>query len=266
MPRRFLSAAAVAAVAGLSPASAFMAPTSTRAQSGSTYASILQRDGATGTGTGTDICTSSSRSRIPTARRSQTSITAVVPATTLSTDGCPGGLDEIDDANFRDLLQDESGKAVLVNACAPVSRGRSNCSQQTVTLQSYCRVTYGTLLSGSHHMHKCSSLSLFCLILVCNIIVVRTLQIDQASGRTSGGQVGQGRARGQVRRGERGRGAVQGHAARRAGGENIGPPDADTAQGRAARIVPERRRDGHGRQHVFESESAQGADSDCRWQ
>ena len=95
--------------------------------------------------------------------------------------------------------------------------------------------------------------------------MVRTLQIDQAGRRTSGGQVGQGRERGQVRRGERGRGAVQGHAARRAGGENIGPPDADTAQGRAARIVPERRRDGHGRQHVFESESAQGADSDCRW-
>ena len=114
-------------------------------------------------------------------------------------------------------------------------------------------------------MHKCSSLSSLCLILVCNIIVVRTLQIDQAGRRTSGGQVGQGRERGQVRRGERGRGAVQGHAARRAGGENIGPPDADTAQGRAARIVPERRRDGHGRQHVFESESAQGADSDCRW-
>lgn len=144
MPRRFLSAAAVAAAAGLSPAAAFMASTSTHAQSGSTYASILQRDGATGTGT--DICTSSSRSRIPTARRSQTSITAAVSATTLSTDGCPGGLDEIDDANFRDLLQDESGKAVLVNACAPVSRGRSNCSQQTVTLQSYCRVTYGTFI------------------------------------------------------------------------------------------------------------------------
>ena len=148
MPRRFLSAAAVAAAAGLSPASAFMASTSTHAQSGSTYASILQRDGATGTGTGTgtDICTNSSRSRIPTARRSQTSITAAVSATTLSTDGCPGGLDEIDDANFRDLLQDESGKAVLVNACAPVSRGRSNCSQQTVSLQSYCRVTYGTFI------------------------------------------------------------------------------------------------------------------------
>ena len=144
MPRRFLSAAAVAAAAGLSPASAFMASTSTHAQSGSTYASILQRDGATGTST--DICTSSSRSRIPTARRSQTSITAAVSATTLSTDGCPGGLDEIDDANFRDLLQDDSGKAVLVNACAPVSRGRSNCSQQTVSLQSYCRVTYGTFI------------------------------------------------------------------------------------------------------------------------
>ena len=144
MPRRFLSAAAVAAAAGLSPASAFMASTSTRAQTGSTYASILQRDGATGTGT--DICTSSSRSRIPTARRSQTSIMAAVSATTLSTDGCPLGLAEIDDANFRDLLQDDSGKAVLVNACAPVSRGRSNCSQQTVSLQSYCRVTYGTFI------------------------------------------------------------------------------------------------------------------------
>ena len=152
MPRRFLSAAAVAAAAGLSPASAFMASTSTHAQSGSTYASILQRDGATGTGT--DICTSSSRSRIPTARRSQTSITAAVSAaaTTLSTDGCPGGLDEIDDANFRDLLQDDSGKAVLVNACAPVSRGRSNCSQQTASLQSYCRVTHGTFIvwNSSH--------------------------------------------------------------------------------------------------------------------
>ena len=144
MPRRFLSAAAVAAAAGLSPASAFMASTSTRAQTGSTYASILQRDGATGT----DICTSSSRSRIPTARRSQTSIVAAASAaaTTLSTDGCPLGLAEIDDANFRDLLQDDSGKAVLVNACAPVSRGRSNCSQQTVSLQSYCRVTYGTFI------------------------------------------------------------------------------------------------------------------------
>jgi len=117
MPRRFLSAAAVAAAAGLSPASAFMASTSTHAQTGSTYASILQRDGATGT----DICTSSSRSRIPTARRSQTSIVAAASAaaTTLSTDGCPLGLAEIDDANFRDLLQDDSGKAVLVNACAP---------------------------------------------------------------------------------------------------------------------------------------------------
>ena len=125
MPRRFLSAAAVAAAAGLSPAAAFMASTSTHAQTGSTctYASILQRDGAPGT-TSTDVCTISSRSRIPTARRSQTSITAAVSATTLSTDGCPIGLAEIDDQNFRDLLQDDSGRAVLVNACAPVSRGR----------------------------------------------------------------------------------------------------------------------------------------------
>ena len=48
-------------------------------------------------------------------------------ATNLSTDGCPT-LAEIDNKNFRDLLQDDSGKAVLVNACAPVSRGRANYS------------------------------------------------------------------------------------------------------------------------------------------
>jgi hypothetical protein len=52
---------------------------------------------------------------------------ASASATTLSTDGCPG-LTEIDNRNFRDLLQDDSGKAVLVNACAPVSRGRANYS------------------------------------------------------------------------------------------------------------------------------------------